>query len=467
MDPCMTTPNRRRHSGRLATLTAGCSLLAGLLGMAPAGASEPDYLTFEAADTPSTASEVVDPIEAILHPRSRRSASREPPKWKQHAAPFWRDSSLVLKPRSYYLNRNRKRGGTSEAWALGGALEFTSGQWLDRFDVGATVFTSQKLYGPQDKDGTLLLKPGQNGFTVLGEAWVGARLYEEHRLRIGRQSFNLPYVNRRDIRMVPITFEGIALSRPVDTGFAYIVGYLSRIKERNQTQFVSMSKAAGAQESHKGLALAGARYNLGQHTTVGAINYYSIDVMNTFYTEADTSFELSDEVGLALAAQYTDQRSIGKELIGNFDTYLFAAKADLSYHDAILTLAASRTGNDKGIQSPYGSPASYLSIIVDNFDRADEKAILLGLSYNFKGVGLDGLSVFTNVAHGDTPDSGRNASPDETEYDFTLDYRFRKGAFNGLWARVRGAYIDQDDDAPGSDDFFDFRIILNYEYDIF
>ena len=434
-------------------------------------ASEPDYLTFEERDTPSSASEIIDPIEALLKTPQRRREDRPSPAWKKDAAPFWRDSSLVLKPRSYYLNRNRKRGKTSEAWALGGALEFVSGKWLDRFDIGTTVFTSQKLYGPEDKGGTLLLKPNQNSFTMLGEAWVGARLYEQHRLRVGRQSFNLPYVNRRDIRMVPITFEAAALSRPVDSGFAYILGYIKRIKERDQTQFVSMSKAAGAKDSHKGLAMAGARYNFGGDslpaTTIGAISHYSFDVMNTFYTEADSDFKINDEVDLALAAQYTDQRSIGRNLIGNFDTWMVAAKADISYKDAILTLAASRTADNSGIKSPYGSPASYLSIIVDNFDRAGEKAFLVGMSYNFKGVGLDGLSSFANIAHGNTPDHGSNASPDETEYDLTIDYRFKKGTLNGLWARVRGAYIDQDDNAPNSDDFFDFRIILNYEYDIF
>jgi hypothetical protein len=283
---------------------------------------------------------------------------------------------------------------------------------------------------------------------------------------VGRQTFNLPHINRRDIRMVPNTFEGAVLTRPVETGFAYIAGYLSKIKGINQTQFISMSKAAGSKTDNNGLAMAGARYSFGDNSTIGAINQYTFDVMNVFYVEGDTSFKLNDEWGLGLEAQYSDQRSIGSELAGNFNTYLGAAKVDLSYKDAIFTLAASRAGSDS-MKNPYGSPPTYLSIIVDNFDRAQEKAFLVGMSYNFKGVGLDGLSTFANIAHGNTPDSGSKATPDETEYDLTVDYRFKKGMLKGLWARVRGAYVDQDEDVANGDDFFDFRIILNYEYDIF
>ena len=434
-------------------------------------AGEPDYLTFEELDTPSTADEVVNPIDFILRelgedPAELAARQQVMPAWKKGASPFWRDSSLVIKPRTYYLSRDRDKGQNNEAWALGGALAFTSGQWLDRLSVGATVYTSQKLYGPKDKDGTLLLKQGQEGFTTLGEAWLRLRLYEEHELRAGRQVFNLPYINRRDIRMVPNTFEGIVVGRPADTGFAYIAGYLSRIKGLNQTKFVSMSEAAGAETADKGLAMAGARYTFDEDFTIGAINQYSFDVMNTLYAEGRARFHLNDAWGLGLSAQYTDQRSIGQELIGDLGTHIAAAKIDLSYKDAIFTLAGSTTGSDP-MQNPYGSPPTYLSIIVDNFDRAKEKAFLVGMSYNFKGVGLDGLSAFANIAHGNTPDSGSKATPDETEYDLTIDYRFKKGAFKGLWARVRGAYIDQDEDVANGDDFFDFRIILNYEYDIF
>ena len=43
---------------------------------------------------------------------------------------------------------------------MGGALMYKSGWFLDRFRMGAAFSTAQRLYGPKDRDGTLLLKPG-------------------------------------------------------------------------------------------------------------------------------------------------------------------------------------------------------------------------------------------------------------------------------------------------------------------
>jgi len=58
------------------------------------------------------------------------------------------------------------------------------------------------------------------------------------------------------------------------------------------------------------------------------------------------------------------------------------------------------------------------------------------------------------------------ASPDQTEYNLTVDYRFAKEVADGLWIRLRGAWIDQDENESGGDDFFDFRIIVNYNFDL-
>jgi len=70
------------------------------------------------------------------------------------------------------------------------------------------------------------------------------------------------------------------------------------------------------------------------------------------------------------------------------------------------------------------------------------------------------LSVFANYVDGDTPDSGRNASPDQQELDITADYYFPKTLADGLWLRTRVALLNQQ--GPDATDQQDYRIILNY-----
>jgi hypothetical protein len=100
------------------------------------------------------------------------------------------------------------------------------------------------------------------------------------------------------------------------------------------------------------------------------------------------------------------------------------------------------------------------------FNRADEDAWLVGASYDFARIGVPGLSSFVNYARGNTPDRGANASPDQWEFDITVDYRLQSEWLNGLWLRARAAFLDQDDDVLDVGDVRDYRVILNYDLPI-
>jgi outer membrane porin, OprD family len=165
--------------------------------------------------------------------------------------PFFRDTSFNIKPRTYFFyqsqpNSNPPSGRTiSEAWALGGSVEYKSGLWLDRFSVGAELFTSQRLYGPEDHDGTGLLAPGQQGYTVVGQLYGKLKLFDDHFVSFYRQEYDLPYVNKDDTRMTPNSFEGYTLygsfgSKEKGPELRYIGGYIPKIKPQNADFFEPM-----------------------------------------------------------------------------------------------------------------------------------------------------------------------------------------------------------------------------------
>jgi len=73
-----------------------------------------------------------------------------------------KESEVTVHLRSYYLERDKPAPSSDlGAWALGGWLGYQSGWIADFLRVGAVGYTSQPLWAPDDKDGTLLLKPGQ------------------------------------------------------------------------------------------------------------------------------------------------------------------------------------------------------------------------------------------------------------------------------------------------------------------
>ena len=98
--------------------------------------------------------------------------------------PFLRDTDLRIHFRTYYFNREKPDETENEALAFGGWLSYKSGWLFDTFGIGATFYGSAPLYAPDDKDGTLLLKSGQEGYYVIGEAYAALR-YQDYVLAKG------------------------------------------------------------------------------------------------------------------------------------------------------------------------------------------------------------------------------------------------------------------------------------------
>ena len=375
-------------------------------------------------------------------------------------------AELVLKPRTYYLHRGYDVADTRAGWALGGGLEFRSGWWEDRVRFGATISTTQKLYGPSDKDGTQLFKPGPEAFTVVSEAYATIRLAGDHGVRIGRQTLDLPYLGKHDLRMIPNTFEAVGIGNKPGDGFAYMAGYVDSIKYKDSDEFIPMSEAAGVEGSDDGLTFWGARYRMPDQSVYGLLHQRTPDLFETTFAKVEQRVVLADETSLWADISYTGQSSIGDQLLGDFSTHLVSARLELVSGAQKFRVGMSRTDEGGGIKKPYGNPANYLSIIINDFDRADEDAISLGYSYDFGQVGPGKLSFFANAVWGETPDKGPNASPDASEFDLTVDWRLNQGWSEKVWVRFRGAWVRQDEDFPGADDLFDFRIIVNYDFDL-
>ncbi|MGB5726807.1 MAG: OprD family outer membrane porin, partial [Thiogranum sp.] len=348
-----------------------------VVALAPATrAAAPEYLADEQPAPASVEDELSPMGEVVPLEVPMPSVFPRLKKRLETAAPLWRDTQLRLHPRVYYFDRDRENANDSVALAYGGWLAYNSGWWRDRLRFNASMYTTQRAYGPGDKGGTLLLKERQQGFTVLGKANVELKLSEAISAKAYRQSFNLPYLNRNDSRMVPNTFEAYSLIGKPENNWAYVLSHVRQMKLRNRDDFVSMSEAAGFNDRDEPLTVGAARYDFTDDINIGATSQYAWEFMNTFYTEANAVWSFRDDRALRLGGQYTDQRSVGDEIGGDFDTFVFGGKVAASYRSATLTLAFSSTDDGAGIRNPYGGYPGYLSLMIKSFNRADEDAWL-------------------------------------------------------------------------------------------
>ena len=386
--------------------------------------------------------------------------------------PFLRDMDLRVHFRTYYFNRNQPSDVKNEALAFGGWISLQSGWLLDTFAMGATLYGSAPLYAPDDRDGTLLLKPGQEGYYVPGEAW-GALRYKDYALLKGyRQQVDQTYINPQDNRMTPNTFEALTLGGKVGW-LQYLAGYLWNIKTRNSDEFVAMSAAAGVKGQHDGVGLAGVRLTPMENLRLDVSNQYGVNMFNTIYAEADYLHPLNEDWKLRLGVQISDQRAVGDANVGGtvdkfWATQAGGARVQVMYRELTLTGAFTVNGNGNTMQNPWGTYPGYLTMIDQDFDRANEKGWLIGAAYDFSKVLTPGLSANFNIAWGRDAinPSTRQKAPDQTEYDFTADYRFPRSApafLQGVWFRARSAILDQ---AHSRALGYQFRLIINWERDL-
>ena len=421
------------------------------------GAQTPEYLTNE-----TTAAESVTELESsltqIISPERLQRAGL----WRlPDTGPFLNDSQTTFRFRGYDFERTDGFGTTlSQAFTMGGELGFESGRWKDKLSIAASWYTSQGVNAPEDLGGTGLLGPGQSDISVIGRAFV--RLdFGSLRARFYRQDFMMPYINRQDSRMVPNTHEAYGVAW-VGEKLSYLGGQVTKIKRRTSEEFIPMAQAAGVAGGTAGTTIAGLRYTTAG-VEVGGLIAYTHNAFNIAYGEANWARTISDNLAVKLSAQYTDQRSVGRQDLGNFSTHVWGVRLGGSFRNGSFTLAYTKTDEGAVIRSPFGGRPGFNSMMILNFERAGEEARRISLSYHFGRVGLPGLSLQTNFGRGRNAIDAITGLPlsDDKEDDVTIDYRPQQGKLEGLWIRLRTADVSRMDAAT---DRNDVRLIINYDF---
>lgn len=380
------------------------------------------------------------------------------------------DATLTVHLRSYYLDRTMPGTPASAAVAGGGWIGYESGWFSDFFRFGAVGYTSQPL--STGTNGTLLLQPGPAGYTVLGQAYGKLKLLGQEFTGY-RQLINQPEVNPQDNRMTPNTFEAYTLAGKLGD-VSYFAGYVANMKPRNATEFVNMATIAGAPTGvSEGMILGSLGYAPDHSLKARLSSYYVPDILTSGYADISKSFSLPGDVSIRVGAQAMVQGSNGANLLTGkpFSTWVGGFDVDLIYKFLTLTATYTQTGSADAYRTPYGTWAGYTSMIVKDFDRANEGAALVGATLDLGLIGAPGFAFTTNAVFGNGAINAATGAPLSTnnEYDFTLDYLFANSVLNWpdwmrpFWLRGRVAFVDQFQGRSYSS-IQDYRVILNYEW---
>src|SRR6266536_2373364 len=367
----------------------------------------------------------------------------------------------IVHARTYYWNSRSTNGDPSEAWALGGWAGFKIRGFDEMLELGVVGYTSQKLYGPSDKDGSQLLRSGQEPINVLGQAF-GSLRYAGQTFTGYRQTIDQPWVDPDDSKMIPNLFEGYLLSGKA-AGVDYIGGYVTKIKTRGSNTFQWMSSAAGSSGPQRGMIMFGARVPFAERTEIRIAEQYLPDTYNTAYVDGELPIANGAAGALRLGGQYANQQSVGSAGLGTFDTWMYGLSGTFEIGSSNVRFAFTQTGRGSETQDPFGANPSYLNMMQINFNDAGEKAWLIGGSFDFATLGIPGLNAVVEYGNGraaiDPTTGARLGSRNET--DVRIGYGFDKSSrLNGLSFGIERSWLNQ---AGAPAQGRELRVYANYD----
>ena len=397
--------------------------------------------------------------------------------------------------------------------ALGGYLGYQTRPW-HHFSTGATLYTSQPFgHNPPERKGLGGLYEadgGQDAYTVLGEAFI--QFQNSHNLlRLGRQEMpDYRFVSLSDVRMSPITHQGLIYENTVFTHLQLNLAYIAKMKDRNAKTFIDMASGAKIRESAYGKPLIRGAYNpadyddnghyigAGKPMFMGALvyrlqqntlelwNYYLPDFVNTTYLYGSYQTNWYNNK-LKIQAQYARQLDVGKHIAGSINTWFYGLKlqAERGSNQFFLSCnqvrynEASYDGGTLFVR--WGTPQMFNSFQVQDSELGGTRSCGFGWQYDLgKAKLLPGMSIRLRYGDYRMPDDFSQTDARQNRTETTLDINYSLSnyslALKPLRIQFRLAWnnyqTDYDFDAykalhgynftEVTQDFFDARLYFNY-----
>ena len=360
---------------------------------------------------------------------------------------------------------------------LGGYLGFETAP-LAHFSMGATLYTSNPVgNNPSNREGLGGLAEGtgtgsQEAYHVLGEAFLKFQ-NNGNRVVLGRQEIpGYMFISTSNIRMTPITHEGLTYSNTQLDNVSFNAAYVSQMKERNSDVFIDMATGARlkafAQEgsTHKAIVRGDQfkdtnndgiidDYGPNYDSTTGAYTgpaeemmlagvdmkfglfsakvweYYIADFLNTTYLYADYLVPFSSS-SLHFAGQYAKQDEVGDAVGGDIDTFFYGLRAQYSLNSGMSFFAGynevdyNEASYDGGtIFVRWGTPQMFNSFQVQDSELAGTKSVGVGAAFDLGQMGVvNGLYMRVRAGAYDMPDKVEDVDARQDRQEYTLDVRY-------------------------------------------
>ncbi|OHE08672.1 MAG: hypothetical protein A2513_09230 [Sulfurimonas sp. RIFOXYD12_FULL_33_39] len=346
------------------------------------------------------------------------SISAEESKEANNISEMFSNSHVSGEIRLGYVNQDNEDTTKNKNSAAGGHLSIETAPF-NGVSFGTAFYTTNRL-GSKDDDsqGTSLFDSNDEGYTILGQAYINVSLGKTN-LKIGRQQIDTPFADSDDIRMMPNLFEAYVLSNSDIEDLTLTAAHVNRWSGIDATEKFEKLVSGG-----NGAVMLSAVYSGIKNSELSAW-YYDIDNLTKItYLEANTALNLSENVELNLAAQYAN---FSQYTTTNIDGSAWGVSAELGLKSIGTTFctAYNKASNDSGksLSNGFGGGPFMTSMEENTIDSLEgAKAFSAGVGFDFSLIGIEGLTF--SYAYGTFKDSLAVSHVEIDESDYTLEYAY-------------------------------------------
>ncbi|WP_109511161.1 OprD family porin [Pseudomonas ovata] len=400
---------------------------------------------------------------------------------------FVEGSSLNLKARNYYYNRNKKDGAVDDKdWTQGFSAMYSSGYTQGTVGVGVDAFGffGLKLDG-EDKysgSGNLVVDSRGRNEDSFGKAGGAVKFrISKTELKIGDMMPTSPVFAVGGSRLVSQSASGISLQSSEFAGLDLEAGHFYSGTSQDETNRNGSIWANYAGVTAKTADFAGGKYSITDSLGVAFYAANLEDVWNQYYANINYALPLGGDQSLAFDANLYRTVDEGSAKAGSISNTAFSGSVAYSFLAAhTVTLALQKINGDTpfdyiGIgDNNRGGDSIFLnnSIQYSDFNGPNEKSAQVRYDLNMTPYGVPGLSFMARYVKGwdidgsNTPVNSAYAGlygsdGEHRETNVEAKYVLQSGPAKDLSFRIRQAWHRGNaDQAEGNID--EFRLIIDY-----
>jgi len=390
--------------------------------------------------------------------------------------------------RAIYQSNSKLNGASTADTLIGGKLGIETAP-LYGVSLGSTFYTSNAIANKKDAKDADYYNNGDKDYSLLGEAFAKYS-FGNGEIKVGRMELDTPLANSDDIRMIPNLFTAaMATYSPIEK-LHITAGVVTQMagweNGGNHGRFVKLGETIESAVTDGGvwdaffannssardskLYMAGVTY---EHDLfkLGAWYGRQTEIMDTYYLEASVKPFESEIIGINLATQYMNEKSIGKlksysSITGNditkIDSNIYGAAVELESKASGLsgTFAYNKSGKKDGIHANGGTAYFYgggKDVLLTSMDvetangEGNIKAYKGEVGFDLGKVGAEGLK--TTLAHAYFDKKASSSYSKET--DMIVAYGYKNVNIEAILSSIK---------AKDAEDNNRLRVFVKYDF---